>query len=330
MNVSIIIPCRNEKDYIGSCLDSVINSDYPLEEIEILVVDGKSEDGSIEIIRHYCEKYPFVKYFENKKKIIPAALNIGVKNAKSDVILRIDAHSRCSKNYISKCVRCLNQYNADNVGGKWIIIPQKNSVLGKSIAYVLSNPFGVGNAHYRIGSEIIRSVDTVPFGCYKKSIFTKVGLYDENMERSEDYDLNLRIRKAGGKIIFVPDIVSYYYARSGLIEFMKHNFNNGIWITYPIKFGKMVFSWRHIIPLIFVVFLLITSIMSLFLDFFYFLFFLTIVLYFFAIAYFSFKIAKKEKKIQYLPISMLVFTMFHVSYGLGSVFGILKLFFWIK
>ena len=115
--VSIIIPCRNEEKYIGKCLQSIIEQNYPKDNLEVLVVDGMSEDRTREIVENYSQKYSFIKLFDNPKKFTPFGLNIGIKEAKGEIIMRMDAHAGYEKDYISKCVRYLENYDADNVGG---------------------------------------------------------------------------------------------------------------------------------------------------------------------------------------------------------------------
>lgn len=327
ISVSIIIPCRNEKYHIARCLDSVIANDYPKDKLEVLVIDGKSEDGTEKIVERYAESYPFIKLLENSKKIIPSALNIGIKKATGNIILRIDAHSECSNNYISKCVENLNRYKVDNVGGVWKILPRDKTLVGRAIAFILSSPLGAGNSFYKLGCSEPKFVDTVPFGCYRKEVFDKIGLYDENAVRSEDMDLNLRLTKSGGKILLVPDIISYYYARSNIIEFTKHNFENGFWVTYPVKFGRIMFSWRHLVPLIFVVSVMITGFMALSSIAFLKILSLILVAYFFIAIYFSLGLVKQEKDLRYLLVTPLSFIILHLSYGLGSMWGLLKLLF---
>ena len=115
--VSIIIPCRNEEKFIGKCLDSIIGQDYPKENLEILVIDGMSEDGTRKNIEKYTEQHSFIKLLDNPRKITPCALNIGIKNAKGKIILWMSAHNSYEKDYVSKCVKYSKEYNADNVGG---------------------------------------------------------------------------------------------------------------------------------------------------------------------------------------------------------------------
>lgn len=308
VSVSIIIPCRNEEKFIGQCLDSIIANDYPKNRLEILVVDGMSEDRTREILDKYEREYSFIKILNNPKKITPVALNLGIKQAKGEIIMRADAHTTYEKDYVSKCLKYLDEYRADNVGGLWITVSRDDTFVGKAIALTLSHPFGAGNAYYRIGSsKEPRWVDTVPFGCYRKEIFKKIGPYNENLMRSQDMEFNLRLKKAGGKILLVPDIVSYYYPKSNLKDFFLHNFEDGIWAIYPLKFIKFPFQLRHYLPLIFV----LTSPLSIWP---YTLFSLL----------FSAQIAIREKDFSYFFLMPIAFFLRHFGYGLGSIFGLIR------
>ncbi|MBI3334999.1 MAG: glycosyltransferase family 2 protein [Candidatus Portnoybacteria bacterium] len=221
IEVSIIIPCRNEENYIAQCLDSLAAQNYPKERLEVLVVDGLSEDGTRNKVKPYTKRYPFIKLLDNSSRIIPVAMNIGIKNAKGDVIMKMDAHASYPKDYVSKCVNALRQYDADNAGGMLITKPGGDTLQARAIALCLSHWFGVGSSPFRRQSQSKkpREVDTVAFGCYKKEVFKKIGLYNEHLERSSDMELNIRLKKAGGKILLVPDITAYYYADSTFTQF---------------------------------------------------------------------------------------------------------------
>ena len=307
--VSVIIPCRDEEKFIKECINSIIANDYPKERLEILIVDGMSEDRTREIVKSYIEKYPYIKLLNNSQKYTPFALNIGIKQAKGEIIMRMDAHATYKNDYISKCLKYLNEYKADNVGGIWITMSKKNTLVGKSIAFALSHPFGAGNAYYRMGGQQEpKEVDTVPFGCYKREVFDKIGLFNENLVRSQDMEFNLRLKKAGGKILLVPEIVSYYYPKSNLKDFFLHNFEDGVWAIYPLKFVKAPLRLRHYIPLFFVLTLP-----------------LSIWPYILVSLFFSFKITLIKKDVRLFFVMPLVFSVRHFGYGLGSVWGLIKL-----
>lgn len=323
--VSVVIPCYNEEKFIAKCLDSLLSQDFPKENIEILVIDGNSTDRTRGIVKEYIKKYPFVKLFENKNKFTPFALNIGIKNAQGEIIVRTDAHADYDKNYISRCVESLKKYDADNVGGIQRVVSKKNNLISKSIAVCLSSFFGTGNADYRTGAKTPKEIDTVFGGCYRKSIFEKIGFFNEKLLRSQDMEFNMRLKKSGGKIMLIPDIVVRYYPKSDLINFWKHNFLDGVWAVYPLKFMKEPLKLRHLISFFFVFSLISTLILS-FLNPFFFKTFLSIFfLYSIINLYFSFKISLKERNFFYLFTLPLIFFIRHFSYGIGSFWGIIKL-----
>jgi len=323
--VSLIIPCRDEEKFIGMCLDSVIANDYPKGRFEVLIVDGMSNDGTREIVKKYVKEHPFIKLFDNPKKIIPSAMNIGIKNATGEIIMKIDSHARYSEDYISKCVSFLFEYNSDNVGGVIVALPRNNTSIGKAIVLSLSHPFGIGNSLFRLGPKKPIWADTAFSGCYRRDVFDRIGLYDENIARSEDVLINSKLRKSGGKILLVPEIVSYYYARSNFWDFIKHNFNNGFWITYPLKFGKVLFSLRHLVPLAFVSILIASLAMLFFFPILEWLFLFILGLYCLINLFFSLKIAISKKSLGYLILMPIMFLALHTGYGIGSLWGLFKI-----
>jgi glycosyltransferase involved in cell wall biosynthesis len=306
--VSIIISCRNEENFIANCLDSFLEQDYSKDKMEILVVDGMSIDKTRKIVKEYSLKYNFIKLIDNLNKVTPYAFNLGIKNSKGEVIFLAGAHAKYSKQFISKSVKNLYEYNADVVGGVLKTIPKKNTLWAKAIALSLSSSFGAGNAAFRVGVDKPTWVDTVFGGCYKREIFDKVGLFNEKLIRSQDMEFSQRLKKIGTKILLVPDIVAYYYPKDTLASFLRHNFKDGIWAVYPLKFVKITFKLRHYIPLIFVLTLPIS-----------------IYPYIFVSLYFSWKIAKREKDIKLLFSMPVVFFVRHLAYGFGSIVGIIKL-----
>lgn len=325
-SVSIIIPCRNEEGFISQCLDSVIANDYPKDKLEVLVIDGISNDRTREIVKGYEQRFPFIKLLDNSKRITPAAFNIGVKNSNGDFIMIMGAHSVYEKDYISKCIKYLNGYNVDNVGGIWKIVPRGKTLVAKSIAFASSSIFGAGNAYYRRGySKGIKLVDTVFGGCYKREVFEKIGLFNENLIRSQDMEFNLRLKKAGGKILLVPDIVSYYYPKSNLKDFFLHNFQSGFWVIYSSKFTRKPLRLRHYLPVIFVLSLLGTLMLGIFFTFVLYLSLFIFISYLLSNIYFSTKIVFKKRDLRYFFVMPFSFMSRHFGYGLGSIFGLIKL-----
>ena len=213
IKVSVIIPCRNEVSFIEQVLLSVINGKRAGLEIEVIVADGMSDDGTREIICRIGKAYPQVRLLDNPEQIVPYALNRAIEASHGEVIVRMDAHAEYPDDYVWSLVNSLIETGADNVGGIWKIVPGDNTLEAKVAAIASANRFGVGNAYYRIGSDKHREVDTVPFGCYRRHVFNSIGLFDTDMVRNQDDEFNARLRKMGGKIILIPSIVIRYFAR---------------------------------------------------------------------------------------------------------------------
>lgn len=322
--ISVIIPCRNEEKFIGRCLDSILNQDFPKENLEILVIDGRSEDKTREIIKKYTGQYSFIKLLENPQRFTPFGLNIGLREARGEIIIRMDSHATYQKDYLSKCLKYLKETGADNVGGVIKTLPQKNTLIAKAIALSLSHFFGAGSSYFRIGSKKLREVDTVFGGCYKKEVFEKIGPFNEKLIRSQDIEFNKRLKKAGGKILLVPEIVAFYYPQPNLSGFFKHNFSDGFWTIYPLKFGIKIFSFRHLVPLFFISGLLGSLILGIFFFWGKVIFILIFGIYFLLNLFFSAQISLSEG-LKYLAVLPVAFAVRHFSYGLGSLFGLIKI-----
>jgi glycosyltransferase involved in cell wall biosynthesis len=306
--VSIIVPCLNEEEWISVCLDSIIANDYPKEYLEVLVVDGMSKDKTREIVAGYTVKHSYIRLFDNPKVTTPAAMNMGITHAKGDVIIKMDAHTKYSTDYISKCVRHLQESGADNVGGILESVASANTLEAKAIAICLSHVFGAGGSTFRIGAAEPMEVDTVAFGCWKREVFEKIGVFNEQMAQIEDLEFNYRLRAAGGTIMLFPDIRAQYYPSSATLpDFFMHNYTDGIWATYPLKYGFKV-SLRHLIPLLFVVTI-----------------FVSIWLYIWVSLLFSLQVAAAEKNWRFLFIMPLAFGARHIAYGIGSLVGLFKI-----
>lgn len=323
-SVSIITPCRNEEKFIGRCLDSIIANVFPKERLEVLVIDGRSTDGTRGIVEGYAKENSFIKLMDNPGRIQTLATNIGIRASKGNVIIRMDAHAEYPKEYISRLLYWLKTNKVDCVGGLWITKPGDNTSIAEAIALALSSSFGVGNAYYRIGIKESKRVDTVPYGCYKKEVFDRVGLFNENLNRTDDIEFNLRLKRAGGKILLVHEIVSYYYARSTLMSLAKQNFGNGFWVLYSLRFVKLPFALRHLVPFFFVSSLLGSLVISFFYQPSIYLLALIFGLYFCLNLFVSCSLSLRNG-IKYLPLLVVTFLTLHVSYGVGSLWGTFKL-----
>lgn len=323
--LSVVCPIYNEEKYIARCIESIMQQDYPKGDMEVLFIDGMSTDRTREIIAGYLPQCPYLRVLDNPKKIVPYAMNKGIEEAKGDIIMRLDAHAFYQKNYFSVLTKRLIELGADNVG-----CVCKTDVLNKTpktlaIREVLSHKFGVGNSTFRIGFNEVKQVDTVPFGCWHKEVFEKYGLYDVRLVRNQDIELNKRIINGGGKIFIVPDTYCTYLARETYQGLAKNNFGNGKWniltVFYTKSFSSL--SFRHFVPLLFVLSLIVPSLLSMvWLPF-------AWVSAFFFVLYCGLlgTISMKLSITKHLNFFHLLwsFMVLHISYGLGSLVGIIQL-----
>jgi len=323
--VSVIIPARNEEKFIEKCIESFLTCDYPKELIEVIVVDGMSEDGTRKIVRELSERDIRVLLVNNEKKITPVAMNLGVKASKGEYIFFSGAHSEMRSDYISKCIRHALETGADNVGGIMKTEPRISSTVGIAISKVLSSPLGVGGAKFRTGVTKPIEVDTVPFGCYKREVFERIGYFNEKLVRNQDIEFNLRLKRAGGRIILFPDIELIYYSRSTYKELCKNSFGNGYWVIMGAKHASIPFSPRHMVPFLFVLYLVLGSTLSLVGVLPSALFLGTIILYLIVVISSSLSIARLVRNWKVFFASVLTFMTLHISYGMGSMAGLFSL-----
>lgn len=331
--VSILIPCFNEEPFIEAVIQNILDQDFPQEEMEVLFLDGMSTDKTASIISQYAKDQSFIKLIPNPEKFVPQAMNLGIKQAQGEIIIRLDAHAAYPKQYISKLIFWLKKLPADNVGGIWNIQPRSNSTKAKAIARTLSHPIGVGNALYRMGISEPQEVDTVPFGCYKKNVFEKYGNYDIRLKRNQDIELNKRIKRKGGKIFLVPDVECTYFARDTFSALWKNNYANGKWVILTSWFTGTFdsLSIRHFVPLAFFVNVLLAIFSLSKIIFFegsliWGIFIFPILIYLFIISFFSMKLSLEEKTIKAFPSFIISFLTLHLSYGVGSFVGLFSIF----
>ena len=324
--ISIICPIYNEEKYIVQCVESVLSQDIDKSKIELLFVDGMSTDSTRELLAPYLSQYPFIKCLDNPDRIVPKAMNIGIQSATGNIIIRIDAHAKYEKNYISTLVHYINTTGADNVGAVCKTDVLNNTPISLAIKEVLGHPFGVGNSQFRIGVDRIMEVDTVPFGCWRRDVFERFGMYDERLVRNQDIELNKRILRGGGKILLVPDTFCTYFARETIKPLMKNNYQNGFWNIKTVFLTKEFnsLSIRHFIPLFFVLSLIVPLLLSFFCFYSLTIGLFSLFLYTIVAVYFSTQIKKYNSKVSILNLYR-VFVLLHISYGLGSLVSLLKL-----
>ncbi len=261
--VSVIIPCFNERETIKALLDALHAQTFPRQAMEVLIADGKSTDGTPQIIAHWQKDHPdlLVKVCENPKRIIPAALNVAIQAAQGEFIIRLDAHSKPESHYIARSVAALEAGLGENVGGIWHIQPSSKSWVARSIAAAAGHPIGVGDARYRYTDQA-GTVNTVPFGAFKRSLIDEIGLFDESLLTNEDYEFNTRIRQNGGRIYLDPAIQSTYFARPTLRSLAKQYWRYGYWKVQMLRRYPETIRWRQAVPPLFVLGLIALTVIT--------------------------------------------------------------------
>lgn len=310
--VSIIMPTYNEEKYIRESLEAILAQDFPREQTEIIIVDGMSLDKTREIINEYIEKNEHIRLLDNPQKTVNHALNMGIKASESEYIVRVDAHSKIESNYVSVCVSTHKTIGAFNVGGPTRF--EGKTKVQKIIAAAYSSKFALGGSnHYE---EIYEGyANTVSWGTFKREDLIKLGMYDENLPRSEDEDLNCRIADAGGKIYITPKAKYIVYPTESYSALFEKYYNYGLWKPVVIKKHRRLQKIKYYIPAIFVAYTTLYLLFSLFLPFkplFNFVIFVYIIMN----CCFSFTNKKLTKFENGLGLMWAHFVI-HAGYGLG-------------
>jgi glycosyltransferase involved in cell wall biosynthesis len=248
--VSVIVPCRNEAGRLSACLDSIVATAYPLDRLEILIVDGESEDGTRAIAERYAAEstLPPIRVLANPSRTAPAALNLGIRQAGGEVIARMDAHATYPAEYLPRLVEALDATGADNVGAVLQTRPASGRPVARAIAAACSHPFGVGNSQFRIGARTNQWVDTVAFGCWRRQLFTWLGMFDEELVRNQDDELNHRLLARGGRILLVAGIFAQYFARETLGQVARMFYQYGFFKPLVARKVGRVMTSRQLAP----------------------------------------------------------------------------------
>ena len=241
------MPCYNEQQTIRSLLESIYHQTYPRQNLEVIIADGLSTDLTRQEIQAFQQANQDleVKVIDNPKRSIPAALNQALDAARGDYIVRLDAHSVPAADYVTRSIAALEGGLGENVGGMWEIRASSDTWQARSIAKAAAHPLGVGDARYRVGGRA-QEVDTVPFGAFHRTLIEQVGNFDETLLTNEDYEFNTRIRRAGGKIWFDPEIRSTYFARQSIGELARQYWRYGYWKVKMLRRFPESFRWRQL------------------------------------------------------------------------------------
>jgi glycosyltransferase involved in cell wall biosynthesis len=318
--ISVIVPVYNGAKNIETCLRSILSQDYAADKLEIFVVDGCSTDGTHEIVSELGKSNPAIRLLDNPRKVKPVALNLAIKQCSAELICIVDVLSCLESDYLSECVRVLQESGADNVGGA--MRPVSKTFVGKAIAIARSSIFGLGGGRFHDPTHE-GYVDTVYLGFYRREVFDKVGLFDEAIVRGQDHELNCRIRKAGGKIYMSSQVRSCYYCRENWHTLATQLFRTGRWNVKKIQRNPDAFALRHWVPFGFVTTLIALALLSLVWKPFLYVASGILSLYLAANLIVSTLLAA-QKGLKYLPLLPIVFAIMHFCYGFGTISGLLR------
>lgn len=330
-HVAIIIPTFNEEYFIEQCLYSVLHQTYPIALMDILVVDGGSTDNTCMLVHQLALEYTNIKLLHNIQKIQSVAFNIGVQHSTAPYIIRLDAHASYNTDYIERCIQTFGfsetalgckPEELGNVGGRLDIQPSCKGTIPEAIALLNKVQFGCGGAAFRTGVQS-GLVDTVPFGCFPRTVIEQVGEMRADLARGEDNEYNTRIRKAGYKIYLNADVQCTYYARRTVMKNLQQMYANGCSIGKLVHIDYHAISIRHLVPVGFTAFLLLTAMSGCIYPPLWLLFTFGLGIYLIADIIASLDTCRKFGW-RYIAILPLLFFLVHISYGVGTIAGFLR------
>jgi glycosyltransferase involved in cell wall biosynthesis len=318
--ISIIIPCRNEAAHIDACLGSILAQE-PLadgRDFEIVVADGMSDDGTREKLQALSKRDPRVRMIDNPGRIVPCGLNAAIRAARGEIIIRMDAHADYAPDFIRQCVAVLEETRADNVGGA--TVARGKGYISRAVAAAFQSPFAVGGARWH-NLDFEGPVDTTFPGCWHKALFSRIGLFDEELVRNQDDEFNLRTTLSGGRIWHSPRIRSWYTPRSSLRSLYRQYLQYGYFKVRVIQKHGRPASLRHLVPVVFVLGIALGWLTGFVHGAFWLIYGGALALYAAMCLVFAVRAAASAGW-DLLPVLPVVFFIYHAAYGLGFARGL--------
>lgn len=328
--VSVVIPCYNEERFIGKALENLIDQ-YTPEDYEIVVVDGMSEDRTREVIAVFQQSHPelSIRVVDNPTRRIPHGLNLGIAAARGEIIARVDAHAAPSVGYISRCVEVLSEGKAAVVGMPCRVQPGADTITARSIAIAVSHPFGIGDAHYRLGGGEGRAaqeeVDTVAFACFRKSLWSELGGFDQKLNTNEDYDFNYRVRLRGDTVMLDRSGHCDYFARATFSQLAAQYLRYGAWKARMIRQRPRSMKVRHLVAPTFVASVAFLAVLGFWRSQAWTVLALEFAAYLMAAIVFAYQAARRDhEKFPVMLTLPLVFFTIHFSWGSSFLWGLVR------
>lgn len=326
MKASIVVSCYQERDFIRGCLDSVLAFELPPDtEIEILVIDGMSTDGTREIVAEYAARDPRITLVDNPERYQAQAMNLGIRRARGEYILWIAVHSVFPKEYLRLCIETARRTGAELVGGQCTTLQRGSGYQASLVQALTTHKFGVGDSGFRVGATE-GPVDTVPYGCFRADVFERVGLFDERLVRAQDYEMNRRIGHMGGKVWMNPDIRAMYYQQPTMIAFLRKQlekeapYNAYLWYVAPYAFTP-----RHAVSGVFAAGVILGAILSWFTPWIAYPFIAVMGLYALLAVLSSVQQAIRYRKPAHVLVLPFCFFGYHFLHGVGLLHGLVRL-----
>jgi cellulose synthase/poly-beta-1,6-N-acetylglucosamine synthase-like glycosyltransferase len=317
------MPVRNEASFIDQTLNSVLDQDYPPERFEVIVADGRSTDGCRERVADVMVSDPFrrVRLVDNERAIFSTGFNVGLRQARGEVVVMLGGHTELGRHYLRRCVDwLLLRPDVDCVGGFVETVPQTPA--SKIVATAMMSPFGVGGVAFRTRPNSLLEVDTVAFGAYRREALTRCGYLDEELVRDQDDEFNYRLRELGGRILLVPDLHTRYFSRGSLSKLWRQYLEYGFWKVRVMQKHPRQMRPRHFIPAAFVGSLILLAAAAPFSHLALWLLCLDASLYVLAnLTASALAWTRDSGAGLFLPLA---FVILHVSYGLGFLSGLVR------
>ncbi|NPV66084.1 MAG: glycosyltransferase family 2 protein [Anaerolineae bacterium] len=315
--ISVVMPVRNEAAFIARSLGAMLAQDYPPDRLEVIVVDGQSDDGTREIVAGIAARDPRVRLVDNPRRIIPIALNLGIRAARYPLIARMDGHTIAAPDYLRRCVQIMAESGADNVGGCWEYAGE--GWIGQAIAAAMESRFGVGPGRWR--GPVAGEADTVPYGFYRRERLLALGGFDEVYLTNEDYELNYRLRASGGRIVYSPEIWMTYYVRPCLIALGRQYFRYGYWKARMLRQHPRSLRPRQLAAPLLVAGLVVGTVLQMAGGFWRAAYVVAVGLYLLLAAVFSLRQAARRGW-RLLPGILVAFLVLHLAWGTGFWYGV--------
>ncbi len=320
VTATVVMPVRNEGSCLRRSLAAVLSQDYPAKLLEVIVADGMSDDDTRTIVQGMMASHPHLRMIDNPSGIVPTGLNLAIRAARGNVIVRVDGHTIVAPDYLTECLAALRGSAADNVGGPMRATGE--GWFGKAVAAATSSPFGVGGARFHY-SEREEWVDTVYLGAWSRETLERIGLFDEEMVRDQDDELNYRLLDRGGRILLSPRIRSFYTVRGTPRSLWRQYFQYGFWKVRVMQKHPRQVRLRQLAPPAFVGALVLSAAVAWrALD-------AVPVWGAVPLAYVAASVAASLSAARkagwaVLPLLPLVYAILHVAYGLGFLAGLVR------